>query len=114
MAKHVVDFVTVDITKGPRSYKAKLYYDPPYPYPTLPPDRPLRELTGKTEKEVLAKAKAWIASRTPKKLLGNCGVCRNGVELKQLDIEGQPYKVQLHCDACGVVLYRGKQRLTWA
>ena len=102
MAKHVVDFVTVEITKGPRSYKAKLYYEGgPFPEENL--KRPLRELSAKDEATVLAKAKEWIAARTPRKLLISCSVCRNGVELQQKPVTGAPYKFQLHCGACGVV-----------
>ena len=111
MAKHVIDLVTVELTPGPRSVKAKLYYEGG-PYADLDL-RPLHELSAKDEKAALAKAREWLAKRTVKKLLGNCGVCGNGVELQQKPVAAAAYKFQLHCDACGVVLYRGMSKLVW-
>ena len=112
MGKHVVDFVTIETTKGPRSVKAKLYYEGG-PFPEQNVARPLRELSGKDEASVVEKATQWIRARTVRKLLGNCGVCGNGVELVQKPVTGEAYKYQLHCDACGVVLYRGASKLEW-
>ena len=110
--KHKVDLATLEIERGKRGVKAKLYYEGgKFPEENLA--RPLRELRGKDDKDVLAQAKEWLAGRTVKKLLIACGVCKNGVELQQIAVTGKPYKWELYCGACGVTLYRGATKLAW-
>lgn len=102
--KKQIEGMTVAIEKSGRGFKGSLFYEGG-PVNITDEQRVLTEVKGKTEDEVVTKAREWIAKRTPKKILIACARCRNGVELQKKTTKGV---MQIHCSACGAVVYRGK------
>ena len=84
--------LTVAIEPTKSGFKSSLYYEGG-PFKQEDHERVLAEVKGKTEDEVMTKARDWLAKRT----------CRNGVELEK-KTKGV---MQIHCNACGAVVYRG-------
>jgi hypothetical protein len=107
--KKQIEGMTVAIEKSGRGYKGSLYYEGG-PLQMTDDERVLQTVKGKTEAEVIAAAKAWIAKRTPKKILIACARCRNGVELQKKTTKGT---MEIYCSACGAVNYRGTP-IEWA
>ena len=103
MKKKKIGELTVAIEPSGRGLKGSLYYEGG-PIPIDDSERVLREVKGKTEVEVMAKANDWVAKRTPKKILICCARCKNGVELNKSTTKGV---MQIYCGACGAVVYRG-------
>jgi hypothetical protein len=104
MPKKKIGELTVSIEPSGRGLKGSLFYEGG-PYEMMKElDPVLAEVKGKTEAEVMKKAQDWVAKRTPRKILINCVKCRNGVELEKKTTKGV---MQIHCNACGAVVYRG-------
>lgn len=110
MATKKIGELTVAIEPSGRGFKGSLYYEGG-PYVSMKElDPVLAVVKGKTEADVMKKAKEWVAKRTVRKILGYCVKCRNGVELVKKTDKGV---MQIHCDACGAVVYRGAP-IAWA
>ncbi|MFC1610949.1 hypothetical protein ACFL6C_08315 [Myxococcota bacterium] len=101
-----VGHATLGIVTSSRSVKARIYYDGgPYKDLTVE-ERILKTLSARTEKDVLAKAKAWLDKQTAEKILSWCCIrCRDGQAMNTSTKRGI---FQIHCDACGAVIYRGR------
>ena len=91
-----LDLATLEITTSSRSVKARIYYDGG-PYKDLTVDeRVLKSFSARTEKDVSAKAKAWLKKQTAEKILSWCCLrCNVGVEMRTTTRKGV---CQIHCD----------------
>lgn len=94
----------VTLVTAARSVKAQIYYEGG-PYELEPAERILKVVSGRSEAEALEKAEAWLAKQSADKIrAGCCLACSDGQALVAREQKGL---IQVHCDACGVVLHRG-------
>lgn len=108
MVSSHLDFLTLDIVKKPRSLTGELLYEGELPFEDVPrAKRVLHVVKGKTEAELRANARAWLDKRLLGRILLGCPQCGDGQNVEQSYVDGRPYRYQVHCGTCGVVLHRG-------
>jgi hypothetical protein len=104
-ANVVVNGATVELVPVKRSIEARVIYeDGPLDDVTPRAERYVFTTKASTAADALAKVRAWFAKQNPDKITrGCCFHCGDGQSMHRKKIKAG---VQIHCGACGTVLYR--------
>jgi hypothetical protein len=101
----VIHGATVELVPVKRSIEARVIYENgPLDDVTPRAERYVFTAKASTAEDALAKVRAWFAKQNPDKITrGCCFHCGDGQTMHRKKIKAG---VQIHCGACGTVLYR--------